>query len=114
MLSVEEKKVHMLLKSVIFHYHGLDDQEKKDLDNTANLLDAHDEYQWAMNFVATDYITAFDRARVFLNDIIGDYQKEKRIELINEKIQNMRIDMSIRSLPGKGTTTIFTLENWLA
>jgi hypothetical protein len=83
MLSVEEKKVYMLLKSVIFHYHGLDDQEKKDLDKTANDLNAHDEYQWAMNFVSTDYITAFDRARLFLNDIIGDYQKEKRIELIN-------------------------------
>ena len=83
MLSVEEKKVHMLLKSVIFHYHGLDDEEKRDLDKTASELNAHDEYQWAMNFVATDYITAFDRARNFLNDIIGDYQKEKRIELIN-------------------------------
>ena len=83
MLSVEEKKVYMLLKSVIFHYHGLDDQEKKDLDKTALDLNAHDEYQWAMNFVSTDYITAFDRARNYLNDIIGDYQKEKRIELIN-------------------------------
>jgi hypothetical protein len=83
MLSVEEKKVYMLLKSVIFHYHGLDDQEKKDLDKTAVDLNAHDEYKWAMNFVSTDYITAFDRARNYLNDIIGDYQKEKRIELIN-------------------------------
>lgn len=83
MLSVEEKKVHMLLKSVIFHYHGLDDEEKRDLDKTAIELNAHDEYQWAMNFVSADYITAFDRARNFLNDIIGDYQKEKRIELIN-------------------------------
>jgi hypothetical protein len=80
---VEEKKIHMLLKSVIFHYHGLDDQEKKDLDKTANDLSAHEEYKWALDFVAEDYITAFDRARHYLNDIIGDYQKEKRIELIN-------------------------------
>jgi uncharacterized tellurite resistance protein B-like protein len=36
-----------------------------------------------MDFVATNYVTAFDRARFFLNDIIGDYQKEKRVELIN-------------------------------
>jgi hypothetical protein len=83
MLSVEEKKVHMLLKSVIFHYHGLDDEEKKDLDKTAAELNAGDEYKWAMDFVATNYVTAFDRARTYLNDIIGDYQKEKRIELIN-------------------------------
>jgi hypothetical protein len=83
MLSVEDKKVYMLLKSVIFHYHGLDEQEKQDLDKTALELNAHEEYRWAMDFVATNYVTAFDRARFFLNDIIGDYQKEKRVELIN-------------------------------
>jgi hypothetical protein len=83
MKSVEEKKVYMLLKSVIFHYHGLDDAEKKDLDKTAEDLDAQDEYKWALGFVAEDYITAFDRARNYLNDIIGDYPKEKRMELVN-------------------------------
>ncbi len=83
MKSKEEKKVYMLLKSVIFHYHGLDDAEKKELDKTADELDAHEEYKWALEFVAEDYITAFDRARDYLNDIIGDYPKDKRIELVN-------------------------------
>lgn len=83
MRSVEEKRVYMLLKSVIFHYHGLDEVERKDLDKTAADQDAHQEYQWAMDFIAKDYITAFDRARDYLNDIIGDYSKEKRTELIN-------------------------------
>jgi hypothetical protein len=81
--SPEEKKVYMLLKSVIFHYHGLDEAEKDDLDQTAAELDAHDEYKWALDFIAEDYITAFERARDFLNDIIGDYPKDQRIELIN-------------------------------
>jgi uncharacterized tellurite resistance protein B-like protein len=36
-----------------------------------------------MDFIAQDHITAFDRARSYLNDIIGDYSKEKRTELIN-------------------------------
>jgi len=83
MRSAEEKRVYMLLKSVIFHYHGLDEVERKDLDRTAADQDAHEEYQWAMDFIAQDYITAFDRARSYLNDIIGDYSKEKRTELIN-------------------------------
>jgi hypothetical protein len=83
MKSSEEKKVYMLLKSVIFHYHGLDDAEKKDLDKTSEELNAHNEYQWALDFIAEDYITAFDRARDYLNNIIGDYPKEQRIELIN-------------------------------
>jgi hypothetical protein len=82
-MSLEEKRVYMLLKSVIYHYHGLDETEKQDLEDTAIKLNAHDELQWALDFVAKDYITAFDRARAFLNDIIGDYSKEKRVELIN-------------------------------
>lgn len=83
MKSVEEKRVYMLLKSVIYHYHGLDEAERKDLDKTAVDLDAHGEYQWAMDFISNDHITAFDRARDYLNNIIGDYPKEKRTELIN-------------------------------
>ena len=82
-MSPEEKKVYMLLKSVIFHYHGLDESEKKDLEQTADELSAHEEYTWALNFISQDYITAFDRARDFLNTIIGDYPKKKRIDLVN-------------------------------
>jgi hypothetical protein len=81
--SSEEKKVYMLLKSVIFHYHGLDDIEKDDLDKTSAELDAAPEYKWALDYISEDYVTAFDRAREYLNNIIGDYAKEKRIELIN-------------------------------
>jgi hypothetical protein len=79
----EEKKVYMLLKSVIFHYHGLDEAERIDLEKTAEKLDAPEEYKWALEFIGRDNITAFERAREFLNEIIADYPKEKRIELIN-------------------------------
>jgi uncharacterized tellurite resistance protein B-like protein len=82
-MTPEEKKVYILLKAVIFHYHGLDEEEKNDLDNTAEQLGATEEYKWAIEFISQDYITAFDRARDFLNEIIGDYSKEKRVELIN-------------------------------
>jgi uncharacterized tellurite resistance protein B-like protein len=79
----EDKKVYMLLKSVIFNYHGLDEAERIDLEKTAESLDAAEEYKWALEFIARDYITAFERAREFLNEIIADYPKDKRIELIN-------------------------------
>ena len=82
-MTVEEKRVYMLLKSVIYHYHGLDELEKQDLEKSAVTLDAQEELQWALDYVAKDYITAFERARAYLNDIIGDYPKDKRVELIN-------------------------------
>lgn len=82
-MTPEEKRVYLLLKAVIYHYHGLDEAEKLDLDESAVKLDAPEQLKWALDFVAKDYITAFDRARIFLNDIIGDYTKEKRIDLIN-------------------------------
>lgn len=82
-MTVEEKRVFLLLKAVIYHYHGLDEAEKKDMDQVSADLDANEEMVWALDFVAQDYLTAFDRARKFLNHIIGDYPKAKRVELIN-------------------------------
>ena len=51
MKSEEEKKVYMLLKAVIFHYHGLDEEEKNDLRNTATELDADEQYKWALQVI---------------------------------------------------------------
>jgi hypothetical protein len=82
-MTQQEKRVYMLLKAVIFHYHGLDEPEKKDLDEASRRLEAQAELGWALEFIAKDYITAFERARSFLNDIIGDYDRPKRVELIN-------------------------------
>ena len=82
-MTQQEKRVYMLLKAVIFHYHGLDEPERKDLDEASRRLDARAEMGWALEFIAKDYVTAFDRARAFLNDIIGDYDRPKRVELIN-------------------------------
>ena len=82
-MSEQEKRVNMLLKAVIYYYHGLDEMEKIDLEETAVRLHAEEELKWALEFVDKDYITSFDRARVYLNEIIRDYVKDKRIEFIN-------------------------------
>ena len=70
-MTSEEKKAFLLLKSVIFHYHGLDEDEQKILDDTAKKYDAEEELKWANEFIANDYISAFERAREYLNKIIG-------------------------------------------
>jgi hypothetical protein len=90
-MSQQEKRVYLLLKAVIYYYHGLDDAEKEDLDLASRQLDGEEELKWAIDFIARDYVTAFDRARAFLNDIIGDYPKDKRVELINMVWQSNNI-----------------------
>ncbi len=81
-MTSDEKKAYMLLKSVIFHYHGLDEVEMINLQETADKLDAHDELSWANTFISEDYFNSFERAREFLNELVGGFELEKRIDLI--------------------------------
>jgi hypothetical protein len=80
-MTSEEKKAFLLLKSVIFHYHGLDEDEQKLLDETAKAYDAEEELKWANEFIANDYISAFERAREYLNKVIGRLAKDKKTEV---------------------------------
>ena len=79
----EEKKSLMLLKAIIFHYHGLDEDEEKNLYHSARELNAHEELKWAFDFIAEDYISAFDRARVYMSDNMKSIEKYKRLQFIN-------------------------------
>lgn len=81
-MTSEEKKAYMLLKSVIFHYHGLDHEEMEELSRTADELDAHDELAWANTFISEDYFNSFERAREYLNGVMAEYPLEKRVEYI--------------------------------
>jgi hypothetical protein len=79
----EEKKSLMLLKAIIFHYHGLDEDEEKILYRSAGELHAQDELKWAFDFIAEDYISAFDRARGYMNESMKSLEKNMRLEFIN-------------------------------
>lgn len=82
-MTSEEKKAYLLLKSVIFHYHGLDEEEQAILDETANSLDAHEELAWANAFIGEDYYNAFDRAREYLRDVMLALDSEKRLHYLS-------------------------------
>lgn len=82
-MNSDEKKAHLLLKSVIFHYHGLDEDEKKILEETAREIDAKEELIWANGFISQDFSSAFDRAFIFLNNTIGKMPKEKRLNYLD-------------------------------
>lgn len=73
-----------MLKCVIFHYHGLDEDEQKLLDETAKELDASEELKWANEFIAEDYYNAFDRARDHLHEPMLGIDKEKRIKYLTQ------------------------------
>ena len=81
--SIEEKKSFILLKAIIFHYHGLDEEEEELLNKTAEEMDALQELNWAYDFIASDYISAFERAREFLREVMTKVEKSKRLRYIN-------------------------------
>ena len=80
----EDLKCFMLLVAVIFYYHGLDEEEKVILEQKASEKKAFKELNWAYEFIAEDYMTAFDRARVYLKDAISSLDKPKRLKYIND------------------------------
>lgn len=80
----EDLKCYMLLVAIIFHYHGLDEEEKVILEKKATEKKAFDELNWAYDFIAEDYMTAFDRARTYLKDSINKLDKSKRLKYIND------------------------------
>ena len=83
-MTSEEKKSFLLLKSMIFHYHGLDEDELQILKRTANKIEAEKELEWANEFIAKDYGTAFDRARKYLGGTIGKLDKDKRLSYLDQ------------------------------
>jgi hypothetical protein len=83
-MSTEEKKALLLLKSMIFHYHGLDEDEMQILKNTAKEINAEDELEWANGFIAEDFGTAFDRTRNYLKDTLGRHDKSRKLSYLSQ------------------------------
>ena len=83
----EEKKSFILLNAIIFHYHGLDEEEEHILKKITSKNDAESELQWSLDFISQDYLTAFERARDYLNEIVTKLDKSKRLYFINEAWQ---------------------------
>jgi hypothetical protein len=81
-MSSEEKKAFLLLKSVIFDYHGRDEDEQQILNDTVSELDANTEWQWVEEFIAEDYYDAFDRARNYLGNVMNGLEKKTRIHFL--------------------------------
>ena len=82
-MSTEQKKAFLLLKFVIFCYHGLDQGEIVILQKTAEKLNALEELKWVEDFVNTDLVSSFDRARSFFADTIATYDTAIKLDYLN-------------------------------
>ena len=83
----EEKRAFILLNAIIFHYHGLDENEEKILLQIAQKNDVEEELRWSYDFISEDYLTAFERARDYLNAEVNKLEKTKRLHFINQAWQ---------------------------
>ncbi|PWJ44958.1 hypothetical protein [Sediminitomix flava] len=77
-----EKKAFLLLKAVILHFHGADNDDNKVLLETASQLDAQSELEWVETFISDDYLTCFERATDYLNDFMPSISPEKRVDYL--------------------------------
>ena len=81
-MSSDEKKAFLLLKSLILSFHGLTDEEKAMLEETAAKLDGQQELHWVLDFINEDIYTAFDRARAFFKNTIATYDNSKKLSYL--------------------------------
>jgi hypothetical protein len=78
-MTSDQKRAFLLLKSVVFHFHGLDEGEQQILNETAEKLDASEELEWVTDFIASDQISAFGRAREYLNSLAANWDVETKL-----------------------------------
>jgi len=104
------KKALLLLKSLIFHYHGLDHEEREMLEETASKLQAKEEMDWANKFIAEDYLSAFERSREFLSKIFSQMKESDRIKYLIEVWEETHKKGYVTEME---TTAILTLsKDW--
>lgn len=104
------KKALLLLKSLIFHYHGLDDDEREMLEQSASKLGAKEEMEWSNKFIAEDYLSAFERSREFLSKIFSKMSASDRIKYLWEVWEETHKKGYVTEME---TTAILTLsKDW--
>lgn len=83
-MTNEHHKIFLLLISVIFHCHGLDETEKNILETAASDLEADEELRWVNEFIDRDFITAFDRAMEYIHQKESEIDKTQRLECLSK------------------------------
>lgn len=81
-MTSDQKKALLLLNTVIFNYHGLDEEEQKILESIAKEMDAKKELEWVQGFIQEDLANLFERAREYFKTSILNYDKETKVSYL--------------------------------
>ncbi|WMJ72491.1 hypothetical protein RCC89_04850 [Cytophagaceae bacterium ABcell3] len=80
----EQKKSILLLKAIIFSYHGIKDNEKSILAESAEQIDGSEELEWVYDFLNKDSVSTFERAKSFFQETIANYDTETKLAYLSE------------------------------
>ena len=109
-MDVITKKALLLLKSLVFHYHGLDKEEQEMLEKAADKLQGKEEMEWANSFIAEDYLSAFERSREFLSKVFNNMKESDRLKYLTEVWEETHKKGYVTEME---TTAILTLsKDW--
>ena len=81
-MSVEEKKVFLLLLIIIFNYHGLSDVEQQILKETASKIDANNELDWVKEYAHPSVDVTYDKIKIYINELVSNYNNEQKLGLL--------------------------------
>lgn len=109
-MEKELKKAVMLLKSLILHYHGLDEDERLILEEASMRLDSRQELEWANSFISRDYLSAFERAKEFFSKTIVQLDKSKRLAELTEAWEDNHKKGYVTEM--ETTAMIHIAQNW--
>ncbi|WP_053406597.1 hypothetical protein [Persicobacter sp. CCB-QB2] len=66
----DEKRAFFLLMCLMLHYHGLDEHEQNIINHEASQhAEGENLKEWALEFIKSDYLNIFERAKKELNHI---------------------------------------------
>lgn len=82
-MTSDQKKALLLQKAVILQNQGLDAAEKKLLEATSLAINGSEELDWTFQFILQDSYTAFERARIYLNEVSQEWTREARLGHLN-------------------------------
>jgi hypothetical protein len=91
-MTSSEKKALLLLKSVIFMYHGLDESEQAILVETAAELDAQEELNWVKRLEYLKKVWADNMKKGYISEMeaMGMLKLAKDWEIERDLIQAIK------------------------